>query len=57
MFQIVVQHTQQGAPALKLHTEKRNLARAIALLGKENKVEVKVVVEVAPREVKFRELG
>lgn len=57
MYQITMQHPQQGQAALKLGTQKRNLARAIAALAEENKLKCTVVVEVVPREVKFRSLA
>ena len=56
MYQITIPHTDEKVPALKLKTEKRSLANAAAQLGKENGLEVKVVAEIAPREVKFKNL-
>ena len=54
MFTVVISHNQQGQSALKLTTEKRGLARAVALLGKENGLAVTVTEEVQPRVVKFK---
>lgn len=56
MFKVTIPHNQEGVPALQLQTESRNLARQAALLGKENKLEVKVVREVEPAPVKFKGL-
>ena len=54
MFTITISHPEQGQKAIKLTTSNRNLARAAKQLGNENKLDVKVMVEVAPREVKFK---
>ena len=56
LYQVTIPHTDEKVPALKLKTEKRSLANAAAQLGKENGLEVKVVAEVVPREVKFKNL-
>ena len=57
MFIITISHPKQGVPALVLKTESRKLARAACELAGENKLESMVVVEVQPREVKFRGVG
>jgi len=57
MYRITIQHSQQGAPVLKLTTQTRKLARAAFLLGEENKLKVDVAVEVAARPVKFKGLS
>lgn len=54
MYKVVIPHTEAGVPALKLETKERSRARAVALLGEENGLEVEVTVEVAPRKVKFK---
>lgn len=53
-YEITLQHSQQGVPALKLNTISRSLARSLALLAQENKLKVEVVSEARPRVVKFK---
>lgn len=55
MYKITIPHPKQGVPALELETSERKLARAAYLLGEENKLKVKVTVEVVAREVKFKD--
>jgi len=54
MYQIKVRHNVKDAPVLEMATESRHLARAMSLLGQENKLIVEVVVEAQPRVVKFK---
>lgn len=56
MFIVTIPHLKEGVPALVLKTQSRKLARAAYELGEENKLVVRVVEEVKPREVKFRGL-
>ena len=53
-YEITLQHSQQDAPALKLNTISRSLARSLSLLAQENKLKVEVVAEARPRIVKFK---
>jgi hypothetical protein len=53
-YEITLQHSLSDAPALKLSTISRSLARSIALLAQENRLKVEVVAEAKPRVVKFK---
>jgi len=49
VYRITIQHPKEGQEPLVLQTDTRNLARSVAQLARENKLDYEVVTEVSPR--------
>ena len=54
MYRVTIKDPKDAETLLELNTEKRAYARAVKLCGEENGLLVDVMVDVAPRVVKFK---
>ena len=57
MITITISDAEGKIPLLTLKTEQKSLARSVALIVEENQLTWKAVAEVAPKEVKFRNMA